>query len=533
MVFAASGADLPRSPFEVKTAWLARGSNPVIRVSFTVPPEHVLYADRLKFEMDDGAVLAPTTTPAPSLSIDKVTGKEKKLFERAFVADLKPGTNPVAVLMVKFQGCSNSACYFPDKRIFRPTEAGTFAEQTTPAPDSEEMKAGPGNTSAGWQVMAEDFKVVARETGYLSGSDFLAFLDNAAKAEGSAEADPLARFKKLGAVATIFLIMLGGAALNLTPCVLPLIPINLAIIGAGSSAQSRRHGFWHGGIYGAGMALVYGGLGLVAVLTGSKFGTLNSSIWFNVAIALVFVVLSLGMFDVFHLDFARFSNGVGRMESDSSNGSKSRSLVAFTLGAVAALLAGACVAPVVISVLLLSTSLYSKGMMTGLALPFLLGVGMALPWPFAGAGLACLPKPGRWMIRVKQGFGVLILLFAFYYGHLAFGLARTSHLTRLDGITAGQGSAAPGSEDSLRLGFARAKNEHRPLLIDFQASWCKNCEAMEETVFSQNRVQSRLKDFVVVKYQAERPNQSPAREVLDRFGVLGLPTYVVLKSTEK
>ena len=76
-------------------------------------------------------------------------------------------------------------------------------------------------------------------------------------------------------------------------------------------------------------------------------------------------------------------------------------------------------APVVISVLLLATNLYFKGQIAGLLLPFLLGVGMALPWPFAGAGLAFLPKPGVWMNRVKHVFGALILVFAAIYGHLA------------------------------------------------------------------------------------------------------------------
>ena len=62
--------------------------------------------------------------------------------------------------------------------------------------------------------------------------------------------------------------------------------------------------------------------------------------------------------------------------------------------------------------ILLSADLYSKGTVAGLLLPFLLGVGMALPWPFAGAGLSFLPKPGKWMEKVKYGFGVLILVFA-------------------------------------------------------------------------------------------------------------------------
>ena len=92
------------------------------------------------------------------------------------------------------------------------------------------------------------------------------------------------------------------------------------------------------------------------------------------------------------------------------------------MGAVAALLAGACVAPVVIQVVLFSSNLYATGTTLALALPFCLGLGMALPWPFVGAGLASLPKPGVWMVRVKQAFGVFILATAVYYGYQAYTL---------------------------------------------------------------------------------------------------------------
>jgi thiol:disulfide interchange protein len=73
-----------------------------------------------------------------------------------------------------------------------------------------------------------------------------------------------------------------------------------------------------------------------------------------------------------------------------------------------------------------------------------------------------------------------------------------------------------------------ARINGRPVFVDFAASWCKNCEAMDFTVFNQSNVQRRLKDFIEVRYQAERPNESPTREILDHFNVLGLPTYLVL-----
>ena len=98
-------------------------------------------------------------------------------------------------------------------------------------------------------------------------------------------------FEGRGPLAILLIVLVGGLALNLTPCVLPMIPINLAIIGAGAQAGSRGRGFLLGAAYGGAMALVYGVLGLIVILTAGTFGTINASPWFNLGIAVLFVVL--------------------------------------------------------------------------------------------------------------------------------------------------------------------------------------------------------------------------------------------------
>jgi thiol:disulfide interchange protein len=516
-----------RSPFGVTVSTNLDEGKTGLKVDFVVPADCVLYAERLHFLQEDGTELVPKEMPAAVVAVDKVTGHEKKLYDHDFTVLLEPAADS---LLVKFQGCTNAACFFPEKRRFARGKDGLFTETTTadaePASITNEAVA----ASSDWKAAAKDFKVVAKETGYIKAGDFIQFLNQAATGKVPAATEPLAKYKQFGLVATLCLILIGGLGLNLTPCVLPLIPINLAIIGAGRAAHSRGQGFMHGAAYGLGMALAYGILGLAVVLTGAKFGTLNSSAWFNVAIALIFVVLSLAMFDVFHLDFTRFDRLLGRRESRAAHHTHSKWFVAFTLGAIAALLAGACVAPVVISVLLMATDMHAKGMPIGLALPFLLGVGMALPWPFMGASLSFLPKPGRWMVWVKYSFGIAIILFAMYYGNLAYGLFRIQHAhTNLASAPGGTGVIA-GSDQTLAKALHEAHATGRAVFVDFAASWCKNCEAMDFTVFNQTNVQQRLKDFVVVRYQAERPNESPARDVLDHFKVLGLPTYLVLSS---
>jgi thiol:disulfide interchange protein len=304
-----------------------------------------------------------------------------------------------------------------------------------------------------------------------------------------------------------------------------MIPINLAIIGAGTQNGSRRRGLALGGAYGAGIAITYGLLGIAVMLTGTRFGAVNSSPWFNLGVSLVFLLLALSMFGVFNLDFSRFQ----RMQATGS-GKGAGVMAVFVMGGVAALLAGACVAPAVISVLLLSTELYSRGNFLGVVFPFILGIGMALPWPFAGAGLSFLPKPGKWMERVKYVFGVLILGMSLWYAKEAYSLARSRSVQSRGEVMAVQTSKTKeGWLTSFDVALMLAEQQEKPVLVDFWASWCKNCLAMEKTTFKDPEVVKRLGSFVKVKIEAEDMNDPVVKDVLDHFCVVGLPTYVVLR----
>ena len=250
-------------------------------------------------------------------------------------------------------------------------------------------------------------------------------------------------------------------------------------------------------------------------------------IWLMRATIPMHFVLGLAMFDVLMIDFSSFSS---RFQAGQNRGTVA---LAFTMGAVAALLAGACVAPVVIQVVLFSSNLYATGTKIALVLPFCLGLGMAIPWPLAGAGLATLPTPGAWMVRVKQAFGVFILATAAYYGYQAYDIFSSRWVDPSAVSASVQEQLKAGWRASLADGLDEAQREQKPVLIDMWATWCKTCLTMDKTTLENGSVKSALAGYVKIKFQAEAPDEQPARGVMQRFGAVGLPTYVILRPKQK
>jgi len=355
-----------------------------------------------------------------------------------------------------------------------------------------------------------DFRIVRTAEGYLSAEKILSFLSD----DASAAEKPL--FAEKGLAAALLLALLGGLALNLTPCVLPLIPVNLAVIGAGAkSAAPRRERILRGILYGAGIACAYGLLGIFAVFTGTAFGALDSSWLFQYCAALVFLLLGLSMFGIGHLDF---SGIMGRFPMPSA----ARRGGVFLLGALSAALAGACVAPVIAAALLQASRMAASGDYTGLFLPFLVGVGMALPWPFLAAGFAFLPKPGAWMNRVKYALGVLIVLLSAYYFWTGTMLLM-AHPDDSEGFVPGEKL-----DRAIAAALEESGDTGKPVLLDFGASWCKACVLMENGPLKDPAVEKALENVVFLKIRAEKPSEQTTAALLRTFQIGGMPSFVLI-----
>ena len=523
---------------------------PELHVQSNTPADPGFIATVLTVEPPAGMTVEELVYPAASelrqVGLDEplsVYGPDFVIGVRLKVAPtVAPGTVVISA-RVRYQACNDRVCFRPitavepwvvrivaadaavtpqHPDIFKAIRFGTGIKppaRTDAVEQTAAPVAGAAATAGDGLAELETFTVKLTAGGYLNSGEFLTFIGNA-----EAGVVPAGLFDGRGPLAILLIVLIGGLALNLTPCVLPMIPINLAIIGAGAKAGSRQRGFLLGASYGAAMAVVYGVLGLVVILTAGTFGTINASPWFNLGIALLFVVLGLAMFDLLLIDFSKFSS---RFQPDASQ--QGSVALAFTMGAVAALLAGACVAPVVIQVVLFASDLYAGGTHLALALPFVLGLGMAIPWPIAGAGMAALPKPGMWMVRVKQAFGVMILATAAYYGYLAYTLFENRWVDASEVSSSVDEMLASGWHASLATGLAEARRDGKPVLLDLWATWCKNCLTMDRTTLKDPAVTKALEGYVKIKVQAEDPDAPATKALMQHLGAVGLPTYAILR----
>ena len=504
---------------------LEKKTEKVLIVKFSVPDGYYLYADKIKvaLKQPSNILLVPYNIPEPVKKTDPFFHKILLVYDQNFSArykvnNLKP--DEYLDIEVYYQGCDQKLCFMPESKRFQLT---LLKENSSQQNNLQDFKPILDDIKTGWKQHVEAFEVSKRLVGYVNAKKFLNFLDLKKSDPAESSSGLLERFNQGSIYLSLFLILLGGVALNFTPCVLPMIPINIAIIGAGARAGSKIRGFFTGLVYACGIAIAYGIVGGVVVITGSTFGALNSSPWFNLGIALIFIILALAMFDVFTIDFSRFQ--------PLGHSTKNKGFfIIFFMGGVSALLAGACVAPVIIAVLVFASQIYSQGNFFGLFMPFFLGVGMGSPWPFAGAGLSLLPRPGKWMLFIKRMFAIIILLSGFYYGHLAYSIYKTAQ--GRNKTFSGDSSVKihhKGWYNNLGQALEVAQKESKPLLIDFQASWCKNCTAMENTTLKNKLVHENLKPFIKLKFQAEQPDSKKIKEVLNYFGVMGLPTFLILE----
>jgi thiol:disulfide interchange protein DsbD len=212
----------------------------------------------------------------------------------------------------------------------------------------------------------------------------------------------------LFAIATLFG---AGVLTSLTPCIYPMIPITAGILaGTAERKPSRWRTVSLTLVYVSGLAVVYAGLGLLAGLTGTLFGTISANPWARFVIGNMLLLFGLAMLDAVPVRVPqRVSNWAAGL------GAASYPAV-FLLGATSGIVAAPCGAPAFAAVLTFVAQTRNAGLGFVYLLAFSIGMTalLILVGLFSGL-LARLPRSGTWMVWVKRIAGVILIGVAEYY----------------------------------------------------------------------------------------------------------------------
>ena len=368
---------------------------------------------------------------------------------------------------------------------------------------------------------------------------------------------------------TLLGIFAGGMALNLTPCVYPLIPITVSYFGgqAAKGEQSQGRLVAHGLCYMLGLAVTNSLLGVVAAMTGGLMGAMLQNPWVLIAVAAILVFFATSLFGLWEM---RLPSGLTQAAAKSYSGFFGSLFMGLTLGVVAA----PCIGPFVLGLLTWVASMGSPWL--GFVIFFTLSLGLGLPLfllaMFSGQ-IEKLPRSGGWMIWVRKLMGwvlvgmavhfirpvlpapwatILLALVALAAGlHLGWIDKNQANFRAFPWLKSGVGVAClvlatflvtswamrgPGvtwqsySEQTLQA----AQQLKKPVIIDFYATWCTPCRELEEVTFHDASVVRQAdRDFVMVKVDVTKGGNPLHERLLQEYGVKGVPTIVFLDPNGK
>ena len=365
------------------------------------------------------------------------------------------------------------------------------------------------------------------------------------------------RALKQGTLAAVLLMFVAGFLTSLTPCVYPMIPITLAVLGAREKNQSHLKSFSLALVYVLGIAFTYSILGVAAASTGTLFGSALGNVWVVSGLALVSVAMGLSMYGFYEIQAPAFV----RNRLGAAGGKGHGYPGAFVTGLFAGVVASPCIGPVLVSVLAYIAQTKDRTLGFVLLFSFAMGMGVLfLALGLSSSLLRKIPRAGGWMDSVKYLFGTVMIGMAFYYIHpiypmwlfqlllglavvllaalfgrmklayavpvLAIGLSAMALTAKLPGAGASAEQIAklawqPYTEKALE----DALKEGKPILIDFTAEWCGACKELEKYTFTDPRVREISGKFALLRFDATE--ESPALDNLRaRYQILGLPTLL-------
>ena len=360
-----------------------------VTITIAIEPNHHIYKDQITVESADAALftLSSVSLPPAKRKYDQFLEKEVELYEetveiKVFLLaqnNIPPGSNTIK-LRVQYQGCSDKFCFAPR------TEELTLPVQIEPA--RLDLNTSQGDVT----------------------------LSSPVPAPHKAEAGSFQKtVESRGIFISLIIVFWLGVGLSFTPCVYPMIPITVAVIGgkAGGDQQATRkplHAFFLSLVYVLGIAIVYSTLGVIAASTGGLFGAALQNPWVIGFVIAVFIGLALSMFGVYTLQVPSFiSDRLGAQ-------TRSGIIGVFLMGLVSGIVASPCIGPALAGVLVYIASTGNKLLGFWMLFVFAWGLGVILIvlGTFSGA-IKAMPKSGTWMVTVERIFGIILLGAALYY----------------------------------------------------------------------------------------------------------------------
>ncbi|MCK4388950.1 MAG: thioredoxin family protein [Desulfobacterales bacterium] len=355
-----------------------------------------------------------------------------------------------------------------------------------------------------------------------------------------------------------------GLALNLTPCVYPVIPMTVSFFVA-QSGRKRLAIFTLASYYVVGIAIVFSILGLISGLAGRQWGFLFQNPWFVIFITIVVLLMAASMFGAFEITVP--SSLMTRLGK-----SRQGAIGSFIMGLTVGVVIAPCAAGIVIGLVgvIARLGIIAKGAL----LFFVMGLGLGFPYlflaMFSGA-LGRLPKSGMWMVWIRKLFGLLLIGVAIY-----FLLPQAKQVSDQQGFYLGvlgifgglllgfleQGDGYPRSFKIIRgvfgvllilsggllvnaaiqpeptpIDWVNYRNEsieqlqkrNKPVILDFYADWCAGCRELDRKTFRDKRVVEKSGEFVMVKVDCTL-SDNKCTALTEKFKVSALPTVVFTSS---